>query len=82
MSITPIPSARNVVVARSRRLNTHSGSTGSAARRSTSTKATSRTAPPANTAMLAGERHAHAWPPSRTPRRTRVMPLVSRAAPR
>ena len=77
MSITPTPSASSVVVASSRLRSTHSGSTGSAARRSTSTNATSSSAPPANTATLVGELHAHAWPPSSTPSRSSVMPLVS-----
>ena len=49
MSITPTPSARKVVVASRRRLSTHSGRIGSAARRSANTNATSRAAPPANT---------------------------------
>ena len=32
--------------------------------------------------MLAGESQAQAWPPSSTPRMTRVSPAVSSAAPR
>ena len=82
MRITPTPSESSVVVASSRLRSTHSGSTGSAARRSTSPNATSSAAPAANTAMLVGEVHAQAWPPSSTPSRTSVMPLVSVRAPR
>ena len=81
MSTAPTPSAMRLVVSSSRRLSTQSGSTGSAARRSTNTNATSSTAPTAKTAMLVGEDHAHAWPPSSTPRMSRVIAPVSRTAP-
>src|SRR2546421_10511454 len=62
MRITPMPSARKVVVASRRLLSTHSGSTGSAARRSASAKPPSRATPTVNTAMLVGELHAQACP--------------------
>ncbi len=44
--------------------NTHSGSTGSAARRSTSTNATSTSSDPTSSPMLTGEAQFHRIPPS------------------
>jgi hypothetical protein len=71
-----------MLVARSSgRPSTHNGSTGSAARRSTSTNATSSTSPAPNTPNEVGEIHAHALPPSSTPSSSRVRDAVSSAAP-
>ena len=64
-----------------RRLKTHSGSTGSGARRSTSTNATSATAPTMKTAKLTGEPQSHATPPSSSPRMSSENPAVSSADP-
>ena len=63
----------------SRRVNTHSGSTGSAARRSTRTKTTSNTQPADERRRCSiGELHAQACPPSSSPRMSSAQPAVSR----
>ena len=81
MRMAPTPRAVRLVVSNSRRLSTHIGRIGSAARRSANAKPTSSTVPTAKTAMLVGELQAQAWPPSSTPRMSRVMALVSSTAP-
>ena len=69
-------------MARSVRLpNTHSGSTGCATTRSTSTKATSSSAAAPKIAGVCHAVHAHDWPPSSSPSTTSVVATVSSAAP-
>ena len=81
MSTAPTPSEMSEVVTMRRRENTQSGSTGSAARRSMNTKATSSRAPTANAPIDCQESHSHAWPPSSTARISRVDAIVSTLAP-
>ncbi len=55
--------------------------TGSAARRSMNTNATSSRPPTTNAAIEIGESHAHALPPSRTPRMRSASAAVIVTAP-
>ena len=81
MRAAPTPNEMSEVVTMSRRENSQSGRTGSAARRSMSTNATSSSAATANAPMLCHEFQSHAWPPSSTARISRVSPTVSTTAP-
>ena len=76
-----MPRPMSVVVSSSGLENTHSGSTGSAALRSTSTKAMSRTPPTVNAPIDCHESHAQYWPPPSTARISRVIETASSAAP-
>ena len=82
MISAPTASAARLPAASTRRRNTHSGRTGSAARRSTSTNATSSTVP---TAKIAEARGRPPGPARRRPRAGRgsagEQPTVSSAAP-
>ncbi len=80
---SPIPTPRpsRVVELTMRRRNSVRGSTGSAARSSMNTNAISSAAPSPKTVNEAGEFHAQASPPSRTPSISSVMAPVSVAAP-
>lgn len=80
--IAPTSSEARLLATTMRRVKTHSGSTGFAARRSTSPKAASTTAPPTNSARLCGEVQAHACPPSSSARISAPAPRVSSPAPR
>ena len=82
MRMAPTPNPISAVDSSSRRENTQSGSTGSAARRSANTNAMRRRAPIANAPMLCGEFQAHACPPSSTARISAVSDSVSSTAPR
>ena len=81
MSTAPTPSEINEVVTMSRRENNHSGSIGSAARRSMNTNATSSAPPSPNAPRLCHDSHSQACPPSSTARITSVRPTVSTEAP-
>ena len=66
MRTAPTPNDMSEVVRMRRLEKIHSGSTGSAARRSMSTNATRSTAATEKAPMLCHEFHAQAWPPSST----------------
>ena len=78
------PTTRETAIAAptTRWRKTHSGSTGSAARRSTRTKAVSTTADPTSSPMLTGDAHSQMTPPSRSATSRATVPTRSSTVPR
>lgn len=81
ISSAPTPSDTSVVVRISDRRSKLRSRIGSAARRSTATKTAKAATPMPKQTKLDTDAHAHALPPSSSPRISAVRPIVSDTAP-